>query len=133
MRQASRATYRKDHPLSAGKLVNGLRTPGTSREVFAEGMDHPVTAMCYSLPEAAEALGRTVITFKRWIVDGIIPPPLLAETTHNYRQYSQGELRVIADAIARHEREFSYIHRTYHTVTINDIWQRIQGYRASHI
>lgn len=95
-------------------------------------MEHPATVVCYTVPEAARAMGRTEITFKRWIEDDMIPAPVLRDTTRGYRQYSAGELTTIARILAEHEREFTYYMFT-HTQTRERIMQAIHGYRATHI
>jgi len=95
-------------------------------------MDHPVVINAFTVPEAATAMGRSELCLKRWIAEGLVPPPVLCDTVRNYRQYSAGELAVIAEEIRKHEREFKYLSST-HTVTINAIWQRVQGYRSTHI
>ena len=131
-RQAARETYRKDHPLSASKLANGLLINGTLREVYTDEMDHPVSIETFTVPEAARALGRSEIGLKRWLTDGIIPPPILLDTVRRYRHYSAGELSVIARVLREHEDEFKYL-TVKHTPTIHTLWQGIQAYRAIHI
>lgn len=95
-------------------------------------MDHPVYAESYTIPEAAEALGRSVLGFKRWITDGLVPPPVLRDTVRGYKHYSRGELEVIRREIARHEREFTY-YSVKHESTVHMLWQAMQAYRAMHI
>lgn len=95
-------------------------------------MDHPVVVEAFSVPEAAAALGRSELCFKRWIADGIVPPPILSDTVRNYRQYSAGELVVLATELKKHEAEFRYLSAS-HSITINAIWQHMQGYRATRI
>lgn len=102
------------------------------RELFMEGMDHPATVVCYTLPEAARALGRSELTLKRWIEDDLIPEPVLRDTTRAYRHYSSGELQAIARVLAQHEREFTYYAST-HTVTRERMMQTLHAYRATHI
>jgi len=131
-RQLSRQTYRKDKPLAPSRLQNGLLFAGTQREVTAAGMEYPATVEAYSVPEAAKALGRTELTLKRWIEEDLIPEPILRDTTKGYRQYSVGELRVIARVLREHEHEFSYYAST-HVHTREQIMQQIHGYRALHI
>ena len=131
-RRAARESYRKDNPLSPSKLTRGLLYEGTQREVTAGDMEHPVMVATYTIPEAARALGRSELTFKRWISEDLVPDPILVDTTRGYRHYSTGELRVIAAELAVHEREFSY-YTSKHEDTRHRLMQRIQGYRASHI
>lgn len=103
------------------------------REVMREGVEGPPTSVvCYTIPEAARALGRSTLGFKRWISEQIIPPPILRDTSRNFAHYSQGELSLLAAVLRSHERENRYI-TTNHTETISRIWQSIRNYRASHI
>ena len=130
-RRLSRQTYRKDRPLNR-RLQNGLLCEGTLREVYTDGMEYPVTVEAYTLPEAARALGRTDLTFKRWLEEDMIPAPILRDTTKGYRQYSAGELQVIARVLQQHEQEFSY-YATAHVHTREQIMQQMHGYRATNI
>ena len=131
-RSASRETYRREHPLVASKLANGLLTSGTQREVYTGDMDNPVYVESFTIAEAARALGRSEIGLKRWLTDGVIPPPILLDTVRRYRHYSAGELAVIARVLREHEEEFKYL-TVKHTPTIHTLWQGIQAYRAIHI
>lgn len=132
MRRASLESYRKGHPLPRSRLASGLLAEGERREVTTDEMEHPVVVEAFTIPEAAAALGRSELCLKRWIADGVIPPPILRDTVRSYRQYSVGELRVIAEALRLHEREFKYL-STSHTFTITRIWQSMQGYRATRV
>ena len=87
-RELSRNTYRKDNPLAASKLRDGLLAQGTPREVQTDDMEYPTTVEAFTIPEAARALGRTELTLRRWIADDLVPEPILIDTTYHYRQYS---------------------------------------------
>lgn len=133
VRQQALAAYRREHPLEPSRLRHGLLGEGIVREVTREGVEAPpVTVACYTIPEAARALGRSTLGFKRWITEQIIPPPILRDTTRRFLHYSQGELSLMAGVVRAHERENRYI-TTNHTDTITRIWQVIRNYRASHI
>lgn len=95
-------------------------------------MERPVYVESFTIPEAARALGRSELGLKRWIADGIVPPPVLKDTVRSYRHYSVGELGVIARVLREHEDDFKYL-TAKHTATIHVMWQRIQAYRANHI
>ncbi len=95
-------------------------------------MEYPASVEAYTLAEAAIALGRTLQTLRRWIADDLIPEPVLVDTTHRYRQYSVGELRVLAEELAEHESSFSY-YGTTHTHVREKIMQRMYGFRANSI
>jgi len=131
-RELSRRTYRKDHPLAPSKLASGLCTEGQQRELYTDEMDHPVFVESFTIPEAAISLGRSAIGLKRWISDGIVPPPILRDTVRGYKHYSVGEVRVIARVLAEHDRDFKYL-AAKHTHTIHTLWQSMQAYRAMHI
>jgi len=131
-RRAARDAYRKENPLGPSKLTNGLLLAGTQREVIAGDMDHPVTVVTYTIPEAARALGKSELTFKRWIQEDLMPEPILMDTTRGYRHYSAGEVTVMANVLARHEREFAY-YTAKHELTKHALLQAVQGYRSTYI
>lgn len=131
-RELARNTYRKARPLSPSKLASGLLHAGTLREVTAQDMEYPQTVECFTIPEAAKALGKTELTVKRWIEEDLLPEPVLSDTTRGYRQYSLGELTIVARVLAVHEREFSYYANT-HTQTREQIMQQLFGFREHHI
>lgn len=131
-REASRKTYRKDHPLSPSKLANGLLEEGEQRELYTADMDHPVYVESFTVPQAARALGRSELCLKRWIQEGIVPAPILKDTVRNYNHYSAGELQVIARALRQHEIDFKYL-TAKHTATIHALWQGMQAYRATRV
>lgn len=95
-------------------------------------MEHPVFVESYSMQETADALGKSYLSIRKWVSDGILPPPILRDTVRNINVYSVGELLVIRRELRRHEAEFSYLCIT-HDLTINRIWQAVQGYRSMHI
>lgn len=133
-RSAARRAYRESRNKSgqASQLANGLLLPGTLREVYVDGMEFPTTIECYTVPEAAKALGKSELTFKRWLDTDLIPAPVLRDTSRMYRQYSVGELRILAALLAEHEREFSY-YAVAHTAMRERIMQGIFGFRMHSI
>lgn len=84
----------------------------------------------YTVPQAAAALGKTVVTFKKWIADGLLPPPIFKDTTYGYMHYSQGEMKLVAGIIRKHEQKYDYLHTT-HDNTVSQLWQAIEEYRSS--
>ena len=118
--------------LVRAKAYDGLATPGVSREVVEEGMDHPMYAVTYTVPEAAAAFQMSILGFKRWIKEGLIPPPVLREPVRGYRLYSRGELAAIMREVTVHMRECAYF-ATSHSVTIERVWQAVQAYRSTGI
>lgn len=131
-KQTSRDSYRKDKPLAPSKLSNGLLEEGVQREVLAGDMDAPMFAATFTVPEAAKALGKSELTVKRWIKEGLIPPPVLRDTRRGYLHYSEGELAVLARELAKHEKHMAY-YSLAHEVTQHAIWQALQAYRATGI
>lgn len=95
-------------------------------------MDTPVTVETYTIPEASEAMGKSLNTFRRWISCEMIPGPYLNDTQSGYKVYTRGELDIIAAALQQHAQEFSYF-REDHSTVIHTINQRIQAYRSMHI
>lgn len=82
----------------------------------------------YTIPEAADALGRSLSNFRRWLANSLLPAPILTETVHNHACYCVEELEVIARELVVHEREFAYLCEQ-HTETITRICQHIHGLR----
>lgn len=128
-RQQAREYYRSGHPKQKSKLGRGkLLIDGVQKEVWLEGASQ--TLEVYSVPRAAEALGKTVVTFKRWIKDEMVPPPIIEDTVRGHMHYTKGELKVISRIMAQHEKDFSYFHTT-HLDTIENLWQALEGYRRN--
>lgn len=132
MRKASRENYRRNNPVPPSRVAGGLLIPGQSREVFCEDMEHPEVVMAYTVPEAARALGRAELTFKKWIAEDLVPGPILKDTLRGYRLYSEGELQAIATVLAQHETEFTY-YGVKHEHTRHRLFQQVQAYRAHSI
>lgn len=105
------------------RYVNDL----SARNKKLRAEEHRVS--CYSVPEAAKALGRTPLTLKSWIASEMVPPPILADTTYGYMQYSKAELQSIAKVLHKHEKVFSYLLKT-HTDTVNDIYRAVDSCRG---
>lgn len=131
-RRQAREAYRRHHPLEPSRLAGGLLSSGQNRELIADEMETPVYVESYTMPEAARALGRSEISLKKWIAEGIIPAPILRDTTKGYRHYSIGEMLVLVRTLAEHENSFTYL-STKHTETIHRIWQAMQAYRSRNV
>ena len=86
----------------------------------------------YNMTEAANALGKTPLAFKRWIKDEMIPPPILQDTIRGFNHYSTGEMQVIAKVLLEHEKEYTYFLKE-HDRTIHKMWQGIEAYRKHNI
>jgi len=95
-------------------------------------MDHPVSVESFSIPQAAEALGRSVATLRRWLAADRMPSPYLQEVSRHTQVYSVGELEVIARLIAQHEREFVYL-VAEHTHIVESLHQAVHAYRVEFV
>lgn len=95
-------------------------------------MDHPVSVESFTIPQAAEALGRSLATIRRWVSGDKIPAPYLTEVVHKHKVYSVGELQVMARIIAQHERDFTYL-VSEHTHIVETLQQAIHAYRSEYI
>lgn len=114
-------------------VKDGLLIDPVMKEVvlIAAEDDTVYNAECYTVPKSAEALGRTPVTFKRWISEELIPSPILKEVKSGYMQYEAGELDTIREQLAIHEREFDYFHHT-HLFTIERIREAVEEYRKEN-
>ena len=95
-------------------------------------MDAPVSVETFTVPEAAEALGRSVATIRRWIEAEKIPGPYLRDLSRSYNVYTLGELQVMARIIGEHEREFNYLVSEHNTV-VERLHQAVFAYRQLYI
>lgn len=130
-RQKSGGETRPASELEGGRLLFRAQ----SREVEVRGQTNlgtPTTALCFTVRETAQALGRSELTLRRWIKVGMIPPARLFDTSYGYMHYSRGELRIIARILARHEADFDYFHKK-HESTIGNIWDAVQSYRSGKV
>lgn len=110
IRVASKEYYAIKSPKQPSLLANGLLKPGIVKEICLASS--PAIAVssreCYTLPGAAKALGRTELTFKRWIREALIPEPIYQEATNGYRIYTAEEVRAMGEILAAHEEESRY-------------------------
>lgn len=95
-------------------------------------MDAPVSVETFTVPEAAEAFGRSVATIRRWIDADKIPEPYLRDLSRGYLVYSVGELQTMARVIAEHEQEFNYL-VSEHNQVIERLHQAVSAFRAQFI
>lgn len=86
----------------------------------------------YSIPEAADALGKALLTLKRWIQQGIIPEPVATDTVKGHKHYTKGELQSIARILIEHENEYTYLKQT-HTDTVDRLHEVVSAYREAHM
>lgn len=95
-------------------------------------MDGPAVVETFSIIEAAEAIGRTPLTFRRWIDRDMVPAPYLREEGNRPCVYSRGELEVMAAVLAKHKEDFQYLCEKHEHVRHN-MQQHMQAYRSNHI
>lgn len=95
-------------------------------------MDHPVSVEAFTIPRAAEALGRSHGTIRRWIAADKIPAPYLVDAATDHRVYSVGEMETIAGVLRVHEREFDYLSDA-NRHAIETLRQAVSAYRAEFI
>lgn len=104
---------------------------GTLREVSTPD-GQLETIECYSLRETAEALGRSLLTLRKWVDTGIFPAAQLVDTTYNYNQYSRGELDVVAPILDAHFTAHSQLQQN-HTATREALSIVIDEYRENYL
>jgi hypothetical protein len=95
-------------------------------------MDHPVAVESFSIVQAADALGKSAITLRRWIDADKIPAPYLQDVSKKNYVYSAGELRVVARVLSQHEREFTYL-VSEHNHVVETLHQAVHAYRSEFI
>ena len=95
-------------------------------------MDHPVSVESFSVAEAAEALGRSVSTLRRWIADDKIPAPYLRDVSKGNNVYSVGELQVISRYLTQLEAQYAYL-VSDNSLVIEQLRQALHAYRAQFI
>jgi len=84
----------------------------------------PFNERAYTMTQAASAVGKSLVTFRRWITDGIIPEPEYEDTSHKYVQYLHWEIEALIGPIADHFDKFDYLH-TKHEDQIHAIWRAL--------
>jgi len=109
--------YRKEHPLEPktpdvvyGGRLRVLHVPSVT------GVDAAISASLhsFSLSEAADALGRSLITFRKWVSQNLVPGPIFADVTKGNFCYTAPEITAIAEGLSSHERDFVYLGVAHH-------------------
>lgn len=95
-------------------------------------MDFPHAVESFTIPQAAEALGRSVATIRRWLEADKLPAPYLTDVAKGYTVYSVGELQVIARTIGQFEQQFSYL-ISENTHIVETLHQAVHAYRSEFI
>ena len=132
IKQRERAAYWSGRQKPASIRAEGLQVPAVRREVRRGEQEDIHYVDCYTIPECAEAFGMSWLGFRRWVKQGLIPPPILTDTVRGFSLYSRGELETIRIEVVRHERDFLYL-SVKHTATIERIWRAVQRFRSNHI
>ena len=122
---SSRAAYRKNNP--KGKNPLSHRVPLT--EAVYKTVEHidggePFEERAYTLIQAAAAVGKSPLAFKRWVKDGIMPETEYVDSSCGYRQYLVWEVEAAIAPIADHFDVFEYLHTT-HEDTVSNIWNAV--------
>lgn len=110
--------YRKEHPLSPktpGELCGGRLRILRVSSAASVASDASASVHSFSVTEAAEALGRSVLTLRKWIKDSLIPAPIFEDVSKRNLCYTLPEIEAIAACLEEHERSFVYLgvsHRT---------------------
>lgn len=99
-----------------------------TREVRIPGLTRARTLATYTIPEAAEALGRSESSFRRWLKEELLPMPILSETTRGTACYGADEVEIIAEELRAHESNFANLCASHVDVVIR-ISQRVHGLR----
>lgn len=95
-------------------------------------MDHPISLETFSVSQAADSLGRSLATIRRWIADDKMPAPYLTDLARHNKVYSAGELRVVASILSQYEREFAYL-TSEHNHIVESLRQAVHAYRSQYL
>lgn len=129
-KRRSHVCYRNKNPKKESKIKHGLIISGKEKEVYKVGSPSTVYKLeVYTVIGAAKALGKTTLTFKKWIRKGIVPAPLLRCTIFRYKHYTIEEVQSIANILRIHEKEYDYIHHS-HDSLVRDIHKAVEIVRG---
>ena len=104
-----REHYSRTRGSQESKLKDGVLCRGIQREIDVDGLDDIVVLESYTLRQTGDALGRSILTIRTWIKNGIIPEPFCTEAATGYKVYARFELDVMAEILADHETHSQYV------------------------
>lgn len=133
-RDTSKKAYWKDKENSIYKAANELLITGQLKEVYRFEDTDPeyVFLVVYTMQEAADALGKSILTLKKWIKEEHIPAPILKCSSYGYLHYEEGEMQIISKFLQEFQNGRVYLSKN-DASNMESLWQRIDGYRRSHI
>ena len=130
VQQSAREYYRRTNPKAETVLANGKPlTNGVAREVIDSNGDLSVK-VCYTMPAAAVAVGKTTMTFKKWIASGWIPDPVYVDSVYQHNQYTMAEIKAIVKVLSKHYETYDYLN-SHHVNTIAAIKCGVEKARSS--
>ena len=125
---SSLAAYRKDHPLQTKLPVAPIA--GGLRELVEPSTGACLSLHSFSTAEAAHALGRSLLTFRKWKEAGLVPQPIFQDAIRGWGYYVQEEIDAIASALAVHEQTHQY-YGVGHTETRARVRRAVDAARAA--
>ena len=132
IRQQQREAYHREKGPLTSKLAEGVLRDGVRREMEVNGVDELIVLEGYTLREAGEALGKSMLTIRAWIGNGIIPEPIAWEASTGYQQFLRFELEMMAEILAEHETHSAYV-STQNEELIDDIWRSVADIREGFL
>ena len=129
-RQRSKENYRKKQPLRSPSTIDF--SFGKEREVSIIGRQRSGYFYCttFTIKEAAQAVGKTYLTLKRWVDDGLIPEPILKDSIYEHRHFSISEVKALHECLIEHEKFNTYLNEN-HEQTLVDITQSFEAIRRT--
>lgn len=128
VQKSAREYYRRSNPKRDSVLSK--RQPliyGVSKEVIDDDGVLSVK-VCYSMPSSASALGKSDVTFKKWLATGLIPEPVHVDAVCSHRQYTLAEIKAMVNVLSRHFETYDYFNK-HHTDTISAIKSGVEKAR----
>ena len=128
VKETARRAYRKANPKRDNPLAGRVKLSDPKLTMFNPEGGEPFSEYSYTINRAAEALGKNSLTFKRWIQEGLVPPPVFRDSSRNYQHYMYWEIDAMVPVIADHYEVYDYFHRK-HRDTAQLVWRAVQAAR----